>query len=149
MKLQEKINKDFIQAKKKGEALVTDVLTMVRSALKNKEIEKQKELKDEEVVVVIKKEVKQRQDAAEQYTRGGRPELADKETKEIALLQKYLPEQMSPEKIEKIVSQAIIETKASSPADMGKVMGKVMAELKGQADGADVQKIVRAKLSQQ
>ena len=147
MKLQEKINKDFIQAKKERQNLAAQVLTMVRSALKNKEIEKKKELKDEDVIAVIKIEVKQRQDAAEQYKKGGRPELAEKETKEITLLQEYLPEQMDSAAIEKIVVKAMADTGASSPADMGKVMAKVMSELKGKADGATVQKIVRAKLA--
>lgn len=148
MTLQEKINSDFLAAKKNKEELTISVLTMVRAALKNKEIENKGNLKDDDVIAVVKKEVKQRKDAATQFTKGGRPELAENENKEIEILKNYLPEQMEEDAISAVVDKAIADTGASSPSDMGKVMGKVMGEIQGQADGAVVQKIVKDKLTQ-
>jgi len=147
MTLSEKINTEFISAKKDKDDKTAQVLTMVRSAIKNKKNEKKDKLSDDEVLAILGKEVKQRQDAITQYEKGGRKDLADAEKAEIEILKRYLPAQLSEEKIEEIVDQAIAKTKASSPADMGKVMGQIMPQLKGKADGAVVQKIVRQKLS--
>lgn len=147
MTLSEKINTEFINARKSQDQKTAQVLTMVRSAIKNKEIEKKDKLSDDEVLAIVGKEMKQRQDAIAQYEKGGRQDLADAEKAEIEILKKYLPAQLSEEKIEEIVNQVIDKVKASSPADMGKVMGQVMPQLKGKADGSVVQKIVRQKLS--
>ncbi len=147
MSLATKINDDFLAGKKSQDEKTVQVLTMVRAAIKNKEIEKKSDLGDNDVIAILSKEVKQRQDSVAQYEKGGRQELADKEKAEIEILEKYLPDQLSEEEIEKIVKDAIAKTKASSPADMGKVMGQVMPQLKGQADGSLVQKIVRKNLT--
>ena len=96
---------------------------------------------------VIQKEAKQRKDAIEQFKSAGRDELVEKEATELALLEKYLPEQMSEEEITKLVTAAIEKTGAASPSDMGKVMGALMADVKGKADGGLVSKIVREQLA--
>lgn len=147
MAMLEQINSDIITAAKNNEPLVRDTLRMIKTSIKNAEINKGRELTDEEVVEIIAKEVKQRQEAAASFINGGRPELAEKEEQEIALLQKYLPEQLTEEEVIVLVDQAITETSASQPADMGKVMGALMPKVKGKADGNLVSRLVREKLN--
>ncbi len=128
----------------------TSVLRMVISALGYYEIEKGGagyEATDEDVETILQKQVKQRRDSVEQFKAGNREDLAEKETKELQMLEKYLPEQMSEEEIKKIVIETIIQTGASSMQDMGKVMGALMAKTKGKADGNLVGKIVREELN--
>ncbi len=147
MALAQDIQKDFITARKSKDEDAVKVLTMVHSAIRNKEIEQKSELKEDEILTILNKEIKQRKDSIEQYTKGGRKELADSEQKEIDLLQKYLPEQMSEEEVGKIIDSAISDTGATSMADIGKVMGKIMPQVKGKADGSLVQKLVQQKLT--
>jgi len=148
MNLQEKIAKDFLVARKNQDADVVRVLTMVRSAFRNLEIaQKSKSLSDPEVIKVLNKEVKQRRDSVAQFKKGGRNDLASREEAEIKILQKYLPQPLAAEEIEKIISAAIAKTGAKSAADMGKVMGQVMPQLQGKADGSLIQKLVRTKLA--
>lgn len=147
--LQDQIKKDLITSlKEKNEAKVS-VLRMLQAAIKNKEIEikKREGLSDEEIQQVVVSEVKKRNDSIESYKAGGRDELVEKEKKEIEVLKNYMPEQVSEEEITKIVEKAISDIGASSPQDMGKVMGKAMEVLKGKADGNVVSKIVKEKLS--
>jgi len=127
----------------------TSVLRMILSSLSYLEIQKGKdyEANDEDVLSVIQKEVKQRNDSIEQFKSAGRNELASKEEKELEFLKKYLPEQMSEDEIKKLVTEAISQTNASSIQDMGKVMGALMPKVKGKADGNIVSKIVRGELS--
>ncbi len=99
------------------------------------------------MLVVIQKQAKQRKDSITQYNDGGRPELAEKEEKELKLLEVYLPAQMSEEDIKVLVQEAITSTNATSAADIGKVMGALMPKVKGKADGNLVNKIVRESLS--
>jgi uncharacterized protein YqeY len=129
--------------------LKTSVLRMILSSLSYLEIQKGKdyEANDEDVLSVIQKEVKQRNDSIEQFKSAGRNELASKEEKELEFLKKYLPEQMSEDEIKKLVTEAISQTNASSIQDMGKVMGALMPKVKGKADGNIVSKIVRDELS--
>lgn len=146
MTLKEKIAIDLKEAMKAGEVLRRDTLRMLDSMIKNTEIEKKKResgLSDEEVLEVIAKAVKQRQDSIRQFEEGGRSELAEKEKEEVAILQPYLPEQLSDEELQKIVSEAIAQTGAQTAADMGKVMGAAMAKVKGQADGNRVREMVK------
>ncbi|MFC1617815.1 GatB/YqeY domain-containing protein [Patescibacteria group bacterium] len=147
MSLAQKLDEDFLTARKNKDEEAVKVLTMVKAAMRNKEIEQKKELSDDDVQSILNKEIKQRKDAIGQYTKGGREELAKAEESEVKFLEKYLPEQMAEEEVTKIVTSAIEETGAKSMADIGKVMGKVMPQVKGQADGAVIQKIVRLKLS--
>ncbi len=142
-KLLEQINQDLKQAMLNKEAELTSVLRMLISAIRNKEITLRKdgkaELSDEQVLEVISSEVKKRRDSIEAYISGGRQELADKENAEIKILEKYLPEQMSDEELEKVVKEVI----AGGDENFGKVMGQVMAKVKGKADGGKVGEIVK------
>ncbi len=104
------------------------------------------EATDEDVLSVIQTQVKQRKDSIEQFEKGGRPELADKEKTELSVLMTYLPEQMSEDQIRTLVKEAIEESGAKTPQDMGKVMGVLMPKVKGKADGGLVSKIVKENL---
>lgn len=150
MSLKIKIVSDMKEAMKAGDAIKRDALRMLDSMIKNTEIEKLKKeegLSDSEVQEVIGRAVKQRRDAAAQYVAGGRPELAEKENKEIEILMAYMPEQMSEDKVREIVKEVITQTGATSKADIGKVMGQAMSRLKGQTEGNIVKKIVEEELS--
>jgi len=128
----------------------TSVLRLLLSAVGYFEIQKGGagyEASDEDVMTVIEKEAKQRRDSIEQFEKGGRQDLADKEKKELEMLQKYLPEQLSEEEIRNFVKEAIQTTGASTQQDLGKVMGALMPKTKGKADGTLVSKIVREELS--
>lgn len=127
----------------------TSALRMLLSAINYYEIQKGGagyEVTAEDVFSVIQKEVKMRRDAVEQFMTAGREDLVAKETKEMAILEAYLPEQMSEEDIRMLVKEAIMQTGASSPQDMGKVMGFLMPKTKGKADGGLVSKIVKEEL---
>lgn len=127
----------------------TSALRMVISALGYFEIDKGGagyEATEEEVEAVLQKQVKQRRDSVEQFKAGGRDDLVAKESKEIEILEKYLPAQMGEEEIKKLVDEAVTQTGASGAADMGKVMGALMPKVKGKADGGLVSKLVREKL---
>lgn len=124
----------------------TSVLRMLLSAINYYEIGKGVAgytATDEDVLAVLQKEVKQHRDSIEQFGNAGRQDLVDKESKELTILQKYLPEQMSEEDIRKLVAGAIDQTKATTMQDIGKVMGVLMPQIKGKADGNLVNKITR------
>ena len=142
MSLAEQIRSDLTAAMKAREAEKTSTLRMIQAAIKNEQIEKGGELSDDDVQAVLRRAVKQRQDSAEQYDRGGRAELADKERREIELLQGYLPQAMSDEELESSIRGVIEETGAASKKDAGKVMKEMMARHRGRADGRKVQEIV-------
>ena len=127
----------------------TSALRMVISALGYYEIEKGGagyEATEEDVEAVLQKQVKQRRDSVEQFKLGGRDDLVEKEAKEIEMLEKYLPAQMSEDDVQKLVEEAVAQTGATSAADMGKVMGALMPKVKGKADGGLVSKLVKEKL---
>lgn len=148
--LHEKINKDLQEAMKSRDEIALSTLRMLNSAIMYHKLGKKEDrndVGDQDVVEVAQKEVKKRQEALEMYKKGGRAELAEKEEKEIEVLMRYLPEQMSEEDVEKLVGNAIAQTSATSVTDMGKVMGVLMPKVKGKADGNLVSKIVREKLS--
>lgn len=150
MLLKEKISTDLKSAMKSGEVLKRDTLRMLESMIKNAEIEKMKKdegLDDAEVIEVLSRAVKQRKDSVEQYEKGGRQDLADKEKKEMEILMAYLPEQLGEEKIREIVKEVIAQTGAAGKADTGRVMGQAMGKLKGQADGNVVKRIVEELLN--
>lgn len=130
--------------------LKTSVLRMLLSAVTYYEINKGGAgytATEEDVMAVLNKEIKQRKDSIEQYTAANRKDLADKEVKELDLLKAYLPEQMSEEEVRKLVKVAITQTNATTPQDMGKVMGALMPKTKGKADGSMVSAIVKEELS--
>jgi hypothetical protein len=147
--LEDKIMNDYKQAMKEKNALKVSVLNFLRAQLKNLAIDKkQDKLPDTDVVVIIKKQIKQRQDSIAQFEKGGRNDLADKEKAELEILKTYLPEEMSEEEIGRIVEESIRECGASSMKDMGDVMKKVMSKVAGRADNKLVSDTVRKKLSQ-
>jgi uncharacterized protein len=142
MNLSERIRADLATAMKARDAARTSTLRLIQSALKNEQIEKRHELADEEVVAVLRRAVKQRHDSIEQYTKGNRPDLADKERAELTILEGYLPQQMTDVDVERAVQEAIAATGATSKKDSGRVMKDVMAKYKGVVDGKKVQEIV-------
>jgi uncharacterized protein YqeY len=147
MSLKQQIISDLTASMKAQDAPRTSTLRMVKAAVMNREIEKGGELDDDEMMKLLRSLVKQRHDSVEQYEKGGRQELADKEKTEIAVIETYLPQGASRDEIEAAVTAAISETGASSLKDMGKVMKAVQAALSGKnADGRTVSEIVKAKL---
>ena len=141
--LTEKIRTDMTTAMKAQEKERLSALRMLQSALKNEQINAGHELSDEEALTVIRKAVKQRQDSIEQYTKGNRPELAEKERSEMELLKTYLPPELTDEEIEAGVREIIASTGAQSKKDMGKVMKEATARYKGRVDGKKIQELVQ------
>ena len=133
---------------RKQAAARLSALRMLKAALMNREVEKGRALDENESRLVVTALVKQRKDSIEQFTRGGRQDLADKEAAEIAVLESYLPAAADPAVVERAIADAIAEIGASSPKDIGRVMKAAMAKLSGQhVDGKTVNELVRSKLS--
>lgn len=141
MTLVERITQDLTAAMKARDAARTSVLRMAKAALKNREIDKGGALDDPEVVKALQSLVKQREDSVEQYTKGHRPELAEKERAEIAVLKEYLPAEVTDEQIAAAIDKAVQETGASSPKDMGKVMKAAMAALTESGKAVDGKRV--------
>lgn len=147
--LPQQITEDMKTAMREKNTVALGTIRMLKSAIKNAAIEKggaDAELDDGEVIAVIRKEVKKRQDSIEQYESAGRDELADQEKTEIEVLNAYLPEPLSTEEIEAIVDAAIAEVGATSRKEMGQVMKIVQAQIAGRADGKTLSQAVMAKL---
>ncbi|MGH9220893.1 MAG: GatB/YqeY domain-containing protein [Vicinamibacterales bacterium] len=148
MSLEQTLSADIVTAMKARDATKLTALRMLKTALTNKSIEKGRALDDGEEMQVVSTLVKQRRDSIEQFTKGGRQDLADKEQAEIVILNAYLPAAVSDDDIAAAVANAITETGASNAKDMGKVMKAVMAALAGKTvDGKKVSEAVRSKLS--
>ncbi len=146
--LEKQINTDYIAAMKARKKDVSTTLNFLRAQLKNKIIElKADSLEDKDVVAIIKKQIKQRQDSIEMYKKGGREELASKEQGEMDLLKGYLPEEMAEAEVQKLVEEAIQESKASSMKDMGLVMKALLPKVDGKADNKLVSQLVKKNLS--
>jgi hypothetical protein len=146
--LEEKIMNDYKEGMKKRDALKSSVLSFLRADLLNTAIaKKKKNLEDNEIIGVIRKHIKARQESIEQFSQGNRPDLADKEAKELEILKAYLPPEMSAEEIKKIIEEAVTATAALGLKDMGKVMKVVTAELAGKADSKLVSDMVKSRLS--
>lgn len=150
MSLKDKLTADMKDAMKAREAgkLRLSVIRLVRGAIRQQEIDGQKELSDEDVLGVISKEVKQRRDSIEDFKKGGRDDLVAEAEAEIAVLMQYLPQQLSEDEVRNLVKDAIAASGAASPKDMGKVMKELMPKVKGRADGKLVNGIVRELLAQ-
>src|SRR5262249_34134118 len=147
MALIERIQEELTAAMKTKEELRLSVLRMIKTALKNKEVEKMRPLEDAESLQVLQTLVKQRRESVEQFTRGGRTDLADKETKEIAIIESYLPEAPSEAEMAQAIEAAIAETSAHSPKQMGAVIKAARALLAGKAvDGKALSDRVRQRL---
>lgn len=144
-----RIEEDLKSAMKGGDTSVRDTLRMLKSEIKNREIESRSELDDDGVVGIISKSVKKRRESIRMYEQGGRQELADKESREIDILLKYLPEQISEEEIRQRVSEVIGKLDSPDMKQMGKVMKEAMAAVGKGADGALVSRIVKELLQAQ
>lgn len=149
MALTEQIQSDLVQAMKNKEQNKLAVLRMLKSAVQLAKVEKGKdsELTDEDVLVLIRRLIKQRNEAAELYKNGGAQDRAEQELAEAKILEVYLPAQLGDDQLEKIVLESAKSVGANGPKDMGKVMGHAMAAVKGQADGKRVQQAVMKYLS--
>ena len=141
MSLKSRLDDDLKQAMRSGDRLRRSVIRLLRAAIKNEEIAVRRELDDAGVVDVLTRQVKQRRDSIEAFTQGGRQDMVDKEQAEVAVILEYLPRQMDADEIAALVRQAIDETGAAGPADMGRVMGRVMPQVKGRAQGGQVSAI--------
>ncbi|MEK7658432.1 MAG: GatB/YqeY domain-containing protein [Patescibacteria group bacterium] len=165
MFLKENIKNNTIEALKQGNEILISTLRMLLAAiiakekekrykiskvkpeLKEEELIKESELSDEEIIDVISSEIKKRKDAIVLYEKGNRPELAEKENKEIKILKKYLPEQLSEEELKKLIEESINKTEAKEMRDIGKVMADLSPKIKGKADSGEVSKIVKELLT--
>ena len=145
MSLQERLLSDMKEAMRAKEAgkLRLTVIRMVRASIKNAEINKKRDLNDEELLEILTREVKQRRDALSEYEKANRQDMVDNLKEEIKILQEYLPEQLTEAEIIQLVQEVIEQVGANSPRDMGKVMGTLMPKVKGKADGKLVNKIVK------
>ena len=142
MALTEQIRADLTAAMKARDAAKTSTLRMLQAAIKNEQIEKGGELDDGDVMAVVRRAVKQRNDSVEQYEKAGRQDLADKEKAELVILEVYLPKQMSDEELEALVKETIATVGAESKKDMGKVMKEIMASHRDTVDGKKVQAVL-------
>jgi hypothetical protein len=143
MSLLQKLDDDLKVALKKSDRLKVSVLRMAKAALKNRQIDKRAELSEEDILSVISTLSKQRRESIEHFSRGGREDLAEKERQELAILQSYLPEQLTPEELDRIIIEMIKESSAEGIKDMGKVMRLVMPRVKSAADGKIVNQRVK------
>ncbi len=143
MSLKEKLMNDMKEAMKEKQQLRKSVITMARAAIKQVEIDSRVELDDEGVIEILTKQVKQKRDAIEEFSKGLREDLVNEAKAEIDILMEYLPQQLTEEEITKIVSQVVDQVGANSAKDMGKVMSALMPKVKGRADGKLVNQVVR------
>jgi len=145
--LQERLMADLKDALRSNDGPRKDAIRMIRAAIKNAEIEWQREATDEDVQGLISREIKHRLEALEMFRKGGREDLVSEEEAGLAILRGYLPEQLSREQIAEVVRRTVAELGATGPSQMGPVMRQVMAQLKGKADGRLVNEVVREILS--
>jgi len=148
MSLKDQLSSDLKQALKEGDACRKGALRLLISAVHNAEIEKGEPLDDSGVLGVIAKQTKQRRESAEEFRKGGREELAEQEEAEAAILQEYLPPAASREEIEEAARKVIAEVGAQGPGDMGKVMPVLVEQLRGRAEGREINAVVRELLAQ-
>ncbi|MEM7773613.1 MAG: GatB/YqeY domain-containing protein [Cyanobacteria bacterium P01_A01_bin.37] len=150
MSLKDRISEEIKTAMKAKDKIRLETVRGIKKLILEKESDVrakgQDELTEEQELAILTQLAKQRRDSIEQYTKAGRDELAEKEAQELTILEEYLPAQLSEAEIEAVIEGLIAKTGASGPKDMGKVMGPAMKELKGKADGAKVQALVKSKL---
>ena len=153
--LKVQIQNDTKEAMKSKDAFVVGVLRMLLAVILTKEKDKkfkeksesEIQLSDEEIISVISSEIKKRKDAIALYNQGNRPELAEKEQKEIEIIKKYLPAQLSDEELRKLVQESIAKTEATEIKDTGKIMADLMPQVKGKADNSEISKIIKELLA--
>jgi uncharacterized protein len=142
----DKINADIITAMKAKDEASLSALRMLKSAIKYKEVDLKREVKDEDVIDVLSKQAKQRRESIEGFEKGGRADSAAKEKVELALIEKFLPAALSDAELSQLIEEAVKSTGAAGPKDMGKVMGVLTPKIKGKADMGKVSSLVKSKL---
>ena len=148
MTLQDRLRDDLKEAMKNGDTVRRSLIRMVMAGVKNAEIEKGAPLDDAGVIGVIEKDIKRHRDSIEAFTKGDRKDLASTEAKELAILESYMPARISHEEIVQAARRVIEEVGAGGPRDKGKVMPKLIAELKGRADGQEINAVVTELLAE-
>lgn len=143
MSLQQRLDNDLKGAIKSSDKVRTSVLRMLKAAVKNKQVENNRELSEEEIISVISTLSKQRRESIDLFLKGGREDLADKEKQEISILQSYLPDQLTPEELDRLIIEAIQESSAEGVKDIGQIMRLLMPRVKGAADGKVVNQRVK------
>ena len=146
MTMKTRLSDDMKQAMRDRDVLRRDVIRYLRSEVRNQEIRDQKELDDAGVIQVLSRQAQQRRDSIEVYRDADRQDLVEKEESELSVILSYLPQQMTSEEITDLVQQVVAEVGASGPADMGKVMGAIMPQVRGKAEGREVNAIVQQTL---
>ena len=145
--MRERILSDLTKAMKEQNKEVLSVLRMVKGAMQLEEINVKHELTDDEVIAIISKQIKTRKESIFEFQKGNRQDLIDTTNKEIAILDTYMPEQMTAEEIENVIEDAFSKINPTGPSDMGKIMGMVTPIFKGKADMSEVSKMIREKLA--
>jgi uncharacterized protein len=145
--LRERITDDLKEAMRGGDTRRRDALRLLTASLKQKEVDERKAMHDADIVAVIEKMIKQRRDSIKQFEQGSRPDLVEQEEFEISVLERYMPDALSPGEIDAAIDAAIAEAGAKTPSDMGKVMGSLKARLAGRADMAEVSARVKRRLT--
>jgi len=146
MDLKETLTDNYKQAMKDRDKLKVSTIRMVLAGVKNEEIAKRGELTEEEFLTVLAREARKRKESIEEFGKGGRLDLVEKEERELSIIESYLPEQLSEDEVRDIIDRTIQEVGATSAGDLGKVMGKLMPLLKGKTDGKKVNQMVRERL---
>ena len=142
MSLRKKLQDDLKDAMRKGDATRRSTIRLLRSEIGNQEIARQADLEDDDVIDLLGKQAQQRRDSIEAFKQGNRQDLVDKEEAELAIILQYLPKQMPHDEITTLAQQAVEEIGAAGPQDMGKVMGRLMPQVRGKAQGKDVSAVV-------
>ena len=145
--LKEQLDFDLKEAQKARDTIRTNVIRMLKTTIKNREVEKIGELTEQELLQAVNSQIKTRLEAIEGFKKGGRDEMVKKEETELAILKAYLPAQLSKEELLALIDKAVTETGAAGPRDMGKVMKALMGDVTGKADGKLVSELVKEKLS--
>lgn len=143
MTLKQQVEEQIKESLKKGDKLRLSTLRFLLSAIKNEEIAKQREATDEDVVAVVQRQVKQRFESIEAFQKGGRKDLEQKERDEMAILNTFVPQQLSEQELRKIVEEVVVSLPESDRKNFGKVMGQTMTRVKGRADGNIVSKVIK------
>ncbi|MBI5194871.1 MAG: GatB/YqeY domain-containing protein [Nitrospirae bacterium] len=146
MSLSEKLSEDLKTALKAGDKDTVSVIRMVRALIKNREIDKKAPLGDEEIYTVLNSMIRQRKDSIEQFSKGGREDLVRQETKELAIIQSYLPPWISEDELKVMISDVVAEAGAAGIRDMGRVMKLITPKVKGQVDGRLLSELVKQAL---
>ncbi|OUM87473.1 MAG: aspartyl-tRNA amidotransferase [Bacillus thermozeamaize] len=149
MVLAERLSEDLKQAMKEKDKLRLSVIRMVRAAIKNAEIEKRRPLNEDEIIDVLSRELKQRQESLQEFEKAGRQDLSEQVQQEIQILRQYLPEPLDDQALQELVKEAIQAVGAISKRDLGKVMSYLMPKVKGRADGKKVNQMVQQQLNQE